>query len=183
MSNDKKLVLDALYFRELQKSESCLVFNSAGETLRRSSSASILPVIEQVLQEIVEPALLEIQARSSQMPPPDLSMWDPMFRKIVCYDPVRSQFPGLPDVLGAYLIVGTKFDPDRMVHFLSTLSPRLLVEAIESILIFFSPPDEGYDPGIPPSRRLIEFVKKLEQVEYEDLRSVARRVREKYDSI
>jgi hypothetical protein len=183
MSNDKKLVLDALYYRELQQSESCLVSNTAGETLRQSRSASILPVIEQVLQEIVEPALLEIQAKSAQMPHLDLSEWDPIFREIIRYDPVHSQFPGLPDVLGAYLIVGTKFDPDRMVHFLSTLSPRLLVEAIESILIFFSYPDEGYDPGIPPSRKLIEFVKKLEHVEYEDLRSVARRVREKYDSI
>lgn len=173
MDSDMELVLDTLYDRRQSDRQGCFTVNRAGLSLLKSP-LSIVPVIEQVLREIVEPALSGGRTESSQFP-----ALDPMWNDVIRYNPAASEFPGLDYVLGAYLVLGVKLNPDRVVSFLSTLSAPLLAEAIQNIPVFFAPKGQGYNPGIPPGHELKKFVQDMEKAEWEDVRTAAARVMER----
>ncbi|HLN27890.1 MAG TPA: hypothetical protein VK395_09105 [Gemmataceae bacterium] len=150
MDADVELVFDTLYERKPSDNQSCFVVNQAGLTLLKSSE-SYVPLIEQVLRELVDPALSGDRSHTRT-------------------------FPGLDYVLGAYMVLGVKANPDRVVGFLATLSAPLLVEAVKNIPVFFAPEGEGYSPGIAPSQELKKFVRELSKSESEDVRTAAARV-------
>jgi hypothetical protein len=152
MDADVELVLDTLYDRKPSDRQSCFVVNRAGLSLLKGPEI-VVPSIEQVLREIVDPAF---SAERTQ----------------------ARRFPGLDYVLGAYMVLGVKSDPERTVSFLATLSAPLLVEAVKNIPVFFAPEGGGYNPGILPGHRLQEFVQGLSRSGSEDVRTAATRVTE-----
>jgi len=172
MDADMELVLDTLYDRKRSERKGCFVVNRAGLSLIQSD-LSIVPAIEYVLKEIVDPALSGSQVETYRLPG-----LDPLWADVMRYNPASSKFPGLDFVLGAYIVLGVKLDPERVVTFLSNLSTPLPSEAVKNIPAFFAPPGEGYNPGISLGDRLKEFVQSLSKSESEDVRKAAARVME-----
>ena len=81
-----------------------------------------LPFIEQVIRETVEPSL-------------------------ALDEPVG----GLKYVLGAYLVIYAKSEPERAVQFFSDVSIGLKIEVLSAICIFFNTNRDGYvwDMSLP----------------------------------
>lgn len=141
------LVLDALYYRRATPGDSCFVSNIAGLDLLRCD-ASVLSRIEKVLRTLVAP-------RSDSQ--------------------ARKDFLGLDYVLGAYAIVGSRYDPARVVDFIRTLPAALQAEFVAALPIFFRRDDGEYSFDIPPASELLEFVDASRTAEVESLRRAASR--------
>lgn len=149
MDNEiKNLIVDTLYDRAQAQAQahSCFVVNESGmKLLKRGSEA--LPEIERVLRSIVDPRLCEDYRQS----PASKSEIENMFSE-------AKPFRGLNYVLGAYLVIGSKFDPRRLVEFLRSISEPLLLESLANIPVFFQKSAEGFNFRIAPPKELIEFV-------------------------
>lgn len=167
MDAEMELVLDTLYNRRRSDGASCLTVNQAGLTLLKSE-VSIVPVIEQVLKEVVDPAVAGNWPEGIKLPG-----LDPLWSEVIRHDPAVSKFPGLDYVLGAYLVLGVKSNPERIVDFLATVSPPLLVKTVLNIPVFFAREGEGYNSGVSPDGRLMAFVRSLLKDECEEIRIAA----------
>lgn len=146
-----ELVLDTLYFRRTNETETCFLRNVAGEELRQRS-ADALPSVEQVLSNVVGPNFSE----SEDHP-----------------------FHGLSDLLGAYMLIGSKYDVTRAVGFLRTLPPALQAKAVALVPVFFRkakfrPQEkEVNDLKKPPGEQLLSLIKESSQSENQVLRENA----------
>ena len=136
MDTKYELVLDALYDRHDGMDNTCLHTNQAGLILLESP-ASIIPAIEEVLLQIVEPALAAWQEDSAIV---KLQRLLGEYSDLARHKP----FPGLDYVLGSYLVIGAKSDWPRVARFLLGSSESLLAEAIMQIPVFFKPPSAGF---------------------------------------
>lgn len=141
------LVRAALSYAEIRAHASCFCVNKAGLELIHSSAVA-LPVIEKVLQEVVD------KERPTTAGP-------------------RSPFIGLNYVLCAYLFIGMKNDLPSVIAFLKQSSRPLLTEAIAGIPILFQWTKAGYNFGEPPSTALLQFLQQLAKEPDEAIRQVA----------
>jgi hypothetical protein len=134
----EELVLDTLYFRRTNPDASCLQTNVAGQELEQHS-VEALPVIENILANIVGPRISESE--------------------------VNETFHGLSGLLGAYIIIGSRSDVTRTIHFLSTLPTPLQAKAVALVPMRFRkakfrPQEKGTNQlKEPPSEQLLSFVK------------------------
>lgn len=143
----KKLAMEALYAREMLNSKECLVANEKGVQLIQCSKEAI-PIIEEIIQEIIEP---EINKSNSNM----------------------SEFLGWREIIGAYMVIGVRENVAKTIHFLKQRSPRLLVEIILCIPIFFRKTKEGYNFGVAPNEEILAFVKDQTNSNFEKVREKA----------
>jgi len=161
----EKLIYDTLYYRRLDPNRQCLQVNLARLELERQS-AEVLPQIEYVLRTVVATA-----------PPPAR-------RRIVFASGdedwfEEDPFPGLSDLLGAYMRIGSKHDVARVVGFLRTLPPTLQAKAVALIPVFFRKakihPQEKDVNNLkePPHEQLLSFVQEALQSEDQNLRESA----------
>jgi hypothetical protein len=168
MDPDSKLVLDTLFDLKSDTKNGCFVVNRAG-TLLLNSPESILPVIQVILRDTVEPGLAEFQQSTVSAKLANLldGHSDLAGARV---------FPGLDYVLGAYLVVGAKTNPDRITKFLATVSTKLLINAISVIPVFFKRMRDGYNFGVAPDGVVLELVITLSQSGQADVKSIAARV-------
>jgi hypothetical protein len=156
----EKLVSDTLYYRRLDPGASCLQHNVAGRELERQS-ADALPVIEQILWNEVCP---------------------------VFTGPEESPFHGLSNLLGAYMLLGSKFDAARAVGFLRRLPTGLQAKAAALVPVYFRknkfrPQErETNDLKTLPDAQLLSFVEELSRSADETVRDKAVRAMSFYDS-
>ena len=143
-----ELVLDTLFERRLRR-QGCFVDNQAGEELIASPTAAI-PAIESVVRDTLEPA-------------------------ISVGTVIARAFHGLDYVLGAYLVISAKTDPERAVQFLSGTSVALQVEALAAMRTFFQTMRDGYNCGVAPPAQFRAFVRELARSEVDELRLAAER--------
>lgn len=155
----RELVFDALYDRRSRTGSHCFVVNEAGMELFREN-ATILPLIEDVLQDIVEGELVK----------------EPAAQDITDVFTQGDAFPGLDYLLGAYLVLGGKYDPDRVIQFLESRSDELKQRAIATIPVFFDKDETGYRFTIGPTQQLRDFVEKETHSNNVRLRQMATRV-------
>ncbi|MGH7138686.1 MAG: hypothetical protein ACREHD_23315 [Pirellulales bacterium] len=142
-----RLVLDSLYYRRATNGDSCFVSNVAGLELFKCDS-SALEHIERVLQEVVVP-------RPASH--------------------IRDEFLGLDYVLGAYAIIGSRYDPSRVVAFVRTMPAALVAEFVAVLPIFFRQRDDKYDFDVAPAPELVAFAEECGNSNDEPLRTAARR--------
>lgn len=166
----EELVYDTLYFRRMIP-DTCLQVNLAGQELERQS-AEVLPQIENVLSTVVAPVSLQVPISlqaPTKLPFPGSS--DTSYE----VDP----FPGLSNLLGAYMLVGSKHDVARVVGFLRTLPLALQAKAVALVPVFFRkakfrPQEkETNDLKEPPDEELLSFVKEASHSENQALRESA----------
>ncbi|MEM4204867.1 MAG: hypothetical protein QXS54_12435 [Candidatus Methanomethylicaceae archaeon] len=154
----EELVHDTLYCRRMVR-HGCFVHNAAAVELREQS-ADALPLIEQVLKSQVFPKI-------------GLSNSPRARRK------EDEQFPGLGELLGAYMRIGAKHDAARMVSFLRSMPPRAQGLAIGMIPIEFRkakcwPGEKPYNDQKPiPPDELLAFVREALQSQDKKLRDTA----------
>ena len=152
MANDQRdferLVRDTLFERRLKR-HGCFVHNEAGEELIACPPAA-LPVLERLLRDTVAPALSEgtVHTRS---------------------------FPGLNHVLGTYLVIAARSDPDRAVTFLAGMPLPMHVATLAALRIVFLRKGERYVRGIAPPPQFRDFTLGLAASESEEVRSAADR--------
>src|SRR4051794_4960382 len=98
MSSDyENLIEDALYFRRVPEGRADLVWNVAALELQ-DQSAEVLPAVEQAIQTEIIPAFT---------------------------DGTQDSLVGLSGLLGAYLFLGSKHAPDRVINFIKQLPTAL----------------------------------------------------------
>lgn len=105
-----KLIDDALFFRRYDDHGSCLFANKAAIELGQCPEEA-LSRIEQVISEVVAPVFESADDHA---------------------------FVGLTSFLGAYLLIGSRSDPARVVVFIRKLPAKLQAEAVATVPIFFS---------------------------------------------
>jgi hypothetical protein len=162
----EELVLDTLYFRR-RTAGTCLQANVAGQELQRRS-AEVLPYIERVIRDLVVPALSQVRkvqlAGSSDL----------------CFE--ETPFRGLSDLLGAYLLIGSRHDAATVVRFLRKLPATIQARVIGLLPVFFrkvnsSPREREVNDVKPPlDEQLLSFIKESSQSGDSDLRKKAERV-------
>lgn len=121
-----ELVSDTLYYRRLDENANCLQHNVAGLELMQWN-ADALPVIEKTLIDVVGPLISKLEDT------PRPSTWEEVMRMPVS----QHLFHGLSDLLGAYLLIGSRSDPKRITGFLRTLPLKLQANAIGVMPVFF----------------------------------------------
>jgi hypothetical protein len=146
---DMQLVLDTLYELRQGEQRSCFVTNAAGLVLLQSGSG-VVPSVEKVLREVVDPALRG-DAKAIR------------------------KFPGLDYVIGALLVLGANFDTLRLIDFLASISGPLLAEVIKNVPVFLSPMPGGYKSGISLSGPLLDYVQSQLESDRDDVRGAAKR--------
>lgn len=149
MDNDgiSHLILDALYYRRPTSGDSCLVSNVAGLDLLKADS-SALERIEKILCDVVAP-------RTGSR--------------------VRDEFLGLDYLFGAYAIIGSRYDPSRVVTFVQTMPVPLQAEFVAVLPVFFRRCEGAYSFGVAPAPDLLDLVEKFCSSETEALRKAAER--------
>lgn len=123
----EQLIHDTLYGRRISTNTGCFVVNTAGLELL-SKPPSALPEIEACLIGIVVPGVTSSS---------------------------KERFLGLDYLLGAYLTIGSKSDPTRIVEFLKTLPLELQAEAAAVMPIWFG----QYQPRLSPPDLFVDFVR------------------------
>lgn len=144
----QRLVTDSLYERSL-RTESHFVFNVSGETLF-SQGPDILPAIETVLSEDVLPAF--VGGRDSE-----------------------HGFGGLTYVLGAYLVVGMKSEPTRVLTFVRSLPVGMLTRTLGIVPLFFGKPRGERSLVVEPTQEVIEFLIEMKTCGHKQVESAATR--------
>lgn len=109
MTSLKDVVLDTLYFRRTDEAEDCLVRNVAFEDLKLHS-IDALPVIEDVILREIGVDFVDLS---------------------------NHPYHGLNDLLGAYMLLGSRHDCHRSIQFLKQLSAPLQARAIGLIPVYF----------------------------------------------
>ena len=122
------------------------------------SSPFVLPAIEKIITNILEPAV----QRNSNLP---------------------DAYPGIDFVFCAYYLIQFKEEKlDRAIDFLRQRSPKLLVAAISALPSFYQIVDfelgdsDGALIGAIPANELKEFVQELTRHEEPDLRYTAEKI-------
>ncbi len=166
----KQLALDALYYRSLGEQDSCLVRNADAEMLAKCLPEAI-SVIEEVLMEEVLPVYI---------PPEEVELFGV---RVLQTPPGAPEFLGLTNLLGAYLLLGSREGEDPTIPFLRRMSKPMLLEVISAICAYFRKSDRGggYVNEIAPGDALKEFLKTLSRDEREDVRKMAMRTLELID--
>ena len=137
----EQLVLDTLYFNRTNSGNTCLVTNVAGQELQEHSEPA-LSVIERVVDEVVRPVFSAAYE--------ELYEEVPGLPGVYCHHP----FNGLDDLLGAYLLIGSKYDVARVIRFLRTLPTALQAEAVAVVPVFFG-------KRKIPDKELVSFISEL----------------------
>ncbi|QGQ23960.1 hypothetical protein F1728_15280 [Gimesia benthica] len=173
MEDLRTLVLDTLYDRIRNERSNCFAVNEAGmELIKRDND--VLPIIESILSEIVEPAL-KCHDKQKDI---DLAQKLRVDIKFVSTSP----FSGLAYVLGAYWIISTKSNQlEHAFQFMNQCNNELLAEAIKIIPIFFMIVEGNYNFGIEPPTSLLNFVKEKEIHESARVREAAARALPRID--
>lgn len=169
MDHEGQLVLDTLYDRGSSNSQHCLSTNQAGLRLLECPP-TVLPQIEQVLREIVNPVLSASITEKPKNLALDRLLGD--FTSLV----EQTHFPGLDYLLGAYMVIGAKSDFSRVERFLYSMSDPLLIEAISHIPVFFKRVNCEYNCGVSPLGEVMSFLKHLVKSEKQAIRVAADRV-------
>jgi hypothetical protein len=142
--------MNALFNRSLESDgSSCFTVNQHGLELARLSS-DVLPQIEAVLLNVVEPVLRVDRDGASR-------------------------FLGLDYVLGVYLVIGNRYAPSAVIDFLEQRSPNLQEQAIACAPAFFQVVDGKYNFDVPPSRELLEYVRRATANSHSAVRNAALR--------
>lgn len=127
----------ALWNRRDQPARSCITTNESGLKLFQCGD-EVLPLIEDQLEQNV-------------------------FSAARAREDLEAKFPGLAYVVGAYLVIGFRSQPERVISYLLASPEPLLAEAVSVIPIFFGVP-KGPDYLIhEPTPRLIDFLQQLTQ--------------------
>lgn len=142
-----QLILDTLHYRRAMAGGSCLTSNVAGLELLKCDS-SVLWGIEKVLLDQVVP-------RSASN--------------------IRDEFLGLDYVFGAYAVVGSRYDPRRVVAFVRTMPGALQAEFVAVLPIFFRQHDGKFNFDVCPAPELVAFAEECCNSGVEALRGAARR--------
>lgn len=160
----EELVSDTLYFRRTTPG-ACLQTNLAALELAQQS-ADALPQIEFVLGAVVAPGLTQIVSRL--FPGSNEGRYE------------EDPFPGLSGLLGAYMLIGSKFDASRVVGFLRTLPVSLQAKAVALVPVYFRkgmfrPQEKDVnDLKELPDEKLLSFVQEASQSENQELRENAK---------
>src|SRR5678815_3004735 len=62
---------------------------------------------------------------------------------------------GLDYVIGAFLIIGTKYDKEKLVPFIRSVPKIFMKQIILNIPVFFRKTRDGYNFGVAPPHELI----------------------------
>ena len=149
----EKLIDDTLHGRRIGgKAGSCLVSNQAGAELI-GLECDVMDELEEAIREI------------------DASLRDGLRS--------ASAFSGLEYVIGAYLVNGARYNANRAIGFVDSLSIGLLRESIANIPVFFRRMESGYNFGVSPPEEYKEFARRLENSQCDEIASTAKRVVER----
>jgi hypothetical protein len=146
------LVDDALYGRRMHRDGSCFTWNIAGAELIQGPDAT-LPVIEQVLRNVVAIRFMPLHGNDSTTKRDGLNGIHNQQG-----EDVAREFPGLAEVLGAYLVIGTRTDSPHTFAFLRSLPISLRAKAIGVIGTFFGRPGGPTSVRHPVTNELLEFL-------------------------
>lgn len=164
----EQLALDTLYERRMNR-ERCFVSNAAGIELIEAPRDAV-PVIEHVLRDVVQPKIRNSAEAERRCTDRAREILGP----IGCKMPICVQeFPGLDYLLGAYLLITARSDPNRAVAFLAESPNPVLVEVLAAVRIFFNRSDQDYGFHEGPPDQLHAFVRDLTGHEDEAVRSAA----------
>jgi len=174
MSDDalRKLAEDTLYKRRMHRDGSCFTWNIAGEELR-TAPPDVLPVIEAVVRDVLVPALdLPEDKEFAESREALIRIVGPRVGASVA-DQFGHRFPGLTEFLGAYLVVGSHTDPERIFSFVRGLPSRLLGASISAVPIYFGEPTGPNSVRVPPTAELTEFLQEMSSSQTELIRDAA----------
>jgi hypothetical protein len=148
MSELESLIFDTLYYRR-SSADGCLGVNSAGLGLL-TQNADALSSIERVLVQTVAPK----------------------------FDSGRSNdFLGLDYLLGAYLVIGSKYDAARAVSFLKALPMHLQAEAIANVPIFLDSERNKSVSGVIVANEFLTYLNDVCESKCDELRTASNRAR------
>lgn len=149
MNEVKQLIDDTLSGRRISRQgQTCFVVNLAGQELLQCGAN-----ISNALHDVISNIDRSIRDGSSTV----------------------GEFPGLGDVLGAYLVNCARFGPMPAVEFMRTLSAELLAEFIANMPVVFNRLKSGYIFGIATPIEYIDFVKSQCDADDVKIASVAKR--------
>jgi hypothetical protein len=140
------LVQDALNARRMEK-DARIVSNADGDELAECNAAA-LPVIEHVIEAEIVPQLKDT-------------------------DPHRLEFVGLGDVLGAYIIIGLRYDESRVLNYLRKSPDRLKAKMLGAIPGHFYKPYGEFNFGVAPTAGLLDFIRDQQYSNDENIRNEA----------
>jgi hypothetical protein len=143
----RDLIQDTLYRRRISPRDSCFVVNQAGLQLLKETS-DILPAIESTILETIVPRYQD-------------------------HANADHEFPGLTELFGAYLLIGSTCSPDRVVEFLQTLPFSLQAEAIVNIAVYFRKQKGEYIFRTAPSPQLVSYVRRAKAAENQGMQDAA----------
>lgn len=145
----ERLVLDTLFRRRL-RTQGCFVDNEAGKELRACPSEA-LSAIEHVLRDTVEPTIsIGVAASRDAL--------------------------DLDQVVGSYLLIAARSDPERALDFFSKASESLVIESLVAIELFFRLMRDGtYNCGVAPPEQFHAFVQRASTSPSDAVRSAAAR--------
>jgi len=150
VSTIDQLVEDTLHGRRIaSKTGSCLVANEAGLELLHCE-LNVSYELENAIRDI-DNALREGSA-------------------------TVGQFAGLDYVIGGYLVNAARHDSERAIQFIKALCPVLLREFIANVPVFFRKTESGYNFGVAPPRKYVEFAKHEADSEDSAIAETAQRV-------
>ena len=142
----ERLVVDTLYYR-CPSSEGCFAVNSAGMALIAQNADALLSM-ERVLVQTVAPKFNSGRT---------------------------NEFLGLDYLLGAYLAIGSKYEPTRVVSFLKILPIYLQAVAITVIPIFLDSARNKSVSGVLVADEILTYLNEASSSATDDLRTAAKR--------
>jgi hypothetical protein len=154
-----ELALDALYYRksdDVEPAKSCFIVNEAAQRLRKCSAEAI-PMLEEIIQDLIVPAMDEYRKVNGV---PD---WSSLFRE-------GPPFAGLDDVLGAYWIICARSNPARAIEFMKSATRPVVNESVFVLLKVFNPAHPLSDVALP--REYIDYVKQLSDSDVDEFSEV-----------
>lgn len=149
----KQLALQTLYGDRIGPRGSCFRTNDAGIELAECG-VDALPVIENVIETVVRPTLDDSTA-----------------------DDV-GDFIGLNYLIGAYLVIGVRTNEQRVFDFIRAQPTSIQVEAINCSSTFFFKTADGYNFGVSPNERLLNFLNDAAQSPDKQIADLASDVRQ-----
>lgn len=119
-----------------------------------------------------EPGLKLIAGDASFIPPIKSALMEVVPNKN------RQQLYGLGYLIGAFLVIGSKYAPEMLVPFIESVPQEFAKDILSAIPVFFQKSESNgvYIFSVAPAAELFAFVKQLSNSERHVLQKVAQRV-------
>jgi hypothetical protein len=162
MSTDKailhRLVVSTLFDLERPSRDTCFTVNVSGMKLL-DADAAVIPIIESLIRTVIEPVIDRVGGKGNE--------------RVAELVPATHPLDGLDYVLGAYLVLCSKYAAKRGIDFLRRCSAPVQAEAISCVPSFFRIVDGHYNFRVAPAKELLDFVETARVSSDERVRAAA----------